>query len=84
MPPRNRRRNIPLDDDGEEFDLQVSNDDTTESEPENGPRLQAIETRVAPLPSDGGGSRTAHDINHFFRRGIKSDPKSFTVCTTCE
>jgi hypothetical protein len=40
----------------------------------------------APAPSSQGSHsrNVAHDINHFFRRGKKSQQGSQTVCTPCE
>jgi hypothetical protein len=49
----------------------------------------ALVAQPAPVPapsSHGHGSRgnVAHDINHFFRRGKKSQEGSSTVCKKCE
>jgi hypothetical protein len=87
------------DSDGEVIDIGVP-DGGTSSEDSNSQRTAAAGSRSPPntlappaastLPDSQTGSnpshsrQAAHDINHFFQRGDKANPQSFTVCIKCK
>jgi hypothetical protein len=50
-----------------------------------GPRSRPAVAQLDPARSqEGSRGGGAHDINFFFRRGVKNDKESSTVCKTCE
>lgn len=91
---------LPNNDVHEHIDISLSDENSDASQDDDLPAApslpitapSAMDTsfgQSAPAPSSQGShshaaGNVAHDINHFFRRGKKSQQGSQTVCKPCE
>jgi hypothetical protein len=88
---------LPNNDVREHIDISLSNENSDASQDDDPPAAPSLPITAssamdasfgqpAPAPSSQGSHsrNVAHDINHFFRRGKKSQQGSQTVCTPCE
>jgi hypothetical protein len=91
------RRGTAAQSTGEHIDITLSDENSTSSSQSSGPQdgarnleppvtsvVGALAVQPVQAPSSwGSGSRQrAHDIHHYFRRGIRG--RSQTTCTVCE
>ena len=91
---------LPNNDVREYIDISLSNENSDASQDDDPPAAPSLPITAssamdasfgqsAPAPSSQGShsrasGNVAHDINHFFRRGKKSQKGSQTVCKPCE
>jgi hypothetical protein len=72
-----------MDDTGEVIDLGGSESSSQTMDPQAS-APSGIQNTGGSQGSSPLGDNAAHDINYFFRRANKKDPKSMTVCIVCE